>query len=51
MFFLELRQEPGMYSRVMLGMVSQKLCMFSDISTPVYLRGTAWDSSRGMELQ
>ena len=51
MIFLELRQEPGTYSRVMVGMALQKSCMFSDIRTPVYLRGTAWDSPRGMEAQ
>ena len=51
MVFLGLRREPGIYSRVMAGIVLQKLCMFSDISTPVYLRGTALDSPQGMEVQ
>ena len=51
MVFLGLRREPGIYSRVMAGIVLQKLCMFSDIRTPVNLRGRAWDSPRGMEVQ
>ena len=30
---------------------ASKLCMFSDLRTPIYLQGTAWDSPRGMEVQ
>ena len=30
---------------------ASKSCMFSDIRTPVYLKGTAWDSPRGMEVK
>ena len=51
MVFLELHQEPGIYSHLMAGMALQKSCMFSDIRTPVYLRGTARDSPQGMEAQ
>ena len=39
MVFLELRQEHGVYSRVMAGMSLQSSCLFSDIRTPVYLEG------------
>ena len=34
-FFLELRWEPGVYSRVMAGMNLQSSCLFSDLRTPV----------------
>ena len=51
MIFLELRQEPGIYSVVMAGMSLQKSCVCSNIRTPLYLRGTDWDSPRGMEAQ
>ena len=35
MGFLELRQEPGVYSRVMSGMYIQKWSLFSEVRTPV----------------
>ena len=37
MVFLELRWEPGVYSRVTVGMALQNSCLFSDIRIPVYL--------------
>ena len=33
--FLELRREPGVYSRVTAGMAIQNSCLFSDVKTPV----------------
>ena len=35
MGFLELRQEPGVYSRVTVGMSIQNLSLFSEVRTPV----------------
>ena len=35
MGFLELRQEPGVYSRVAAGMAIRDSSLFSDIKTPV----------------
>ena len=35
MIFLELQWEPGVHSRVMVGMVIQNSCLFSDVRTPV----------------
>ena len=31
MVFLELQQEPGVYSRVAVGLILQSLCLFSDL--------------------
>ena len=51
MIFLELRWEPGVYSRVTVGMILQSSCLFSDIRTPVcferHLRNhlEAWQSN------
>ena len=44
MVFLDFHQEPGLYSNLTAGMVSQNSCFFSDIRTPVQLRGTPQDS-------
>ena len=35
MIFLELWQEPGVYSRVIAGMILQSSCLFRDVRTPV----------------
>ena len=35
MVFLELQWEPGLYSRVMVGMALQNSCLFSDVRTLV----------------
>ena len=35
MVFLELRQEPGIYSQVPAGAILQNLCLFSEVRTPV----------------
>ena len=40
MGFVELQQDPGVYSRVMAGMSIRNLSLFSEVSTPVYVRGT-----------
>ena len=37
MGFLELRQEPGVYSRVTAGMAIRNSSLFSEVRTPVYL--------------
>ena len=48
MVFLELRREPGLYSRVTAGMNLQRSCLFSEVRTPVSLRGTPQESPRGL---
>ena len=48
MAFLELRWESGVYSQVTAGMYLQNSCLFSEVSTPVSLRGTPQESRRGM---
>ena len=40
MGFLELRQQPGVYSLVMAGVAIKNFCMFSDLRTPVLLQWT-----------
>ena len=40
MSFLELRQEPGVYSRVTPGMSIRNWSLFSEVRTPVYVSGT-----------
>ena len=35
--FLELRQAPGVYSRVTTGMPILNGCLFSEVRTPVYV--------------
>ena len=50
-FFLELWREPWVYSRVTVGMILQSSCLFSDIKTPVYLRGTPQESPWDLEGQ
>ena len=44
MSFLELWQEPGAPSQVIMGMALQHSCLFSYVRTPDYLRGTSQDS-------
>ena len=48
MDFLELWQEPGVYSQVMAGMIHQISCLISDVTTPVSLLGTPQQSPRGL---
>ena len=51
MDFLELWREPGVYSRVMAGMIGQILCLISDVRTAVWLLGTPQQSPRGLAGQ
>ena len=44
MGFLELRQEPLIYSRVTAGMAIQNSTLFSEVRTPVYLGRTPQES-------
>ena len=48
MSFLELRQEPGLYSRVTAGMAIRNSSLFSEVRTPVYLRWTPQESKLGL---
>ena len=45
MVFLDFLREPGVYSHVMARRAFQNSCLFSDVRTPVSLRGTPRDSS------
>ena len=49
--FLELRQAPGVYSRVTAGMAIRNSGFFSEVSTPVYLRRTPQESMLGLAGQ
>ena len=49
MGFLELQQEPGVYSRVIAGMAIRKSTLFSELRTPVYLGRTPQESKLGLE--
>ena len=40
MSFLELQQEPGVYTRVTAGMSIRNWSLFSEVRTPVYVSGT-----------
>ena len=40
MGFLELQQDPGVYSRVMVGMSIRNWSLFSEVRTPVLVCGT-----------
>ena len=51
MVFLELRREPGVYTRVMVAMILQSSCLFRDVRTPVLLRGTPQETPRGFLAQ
>ena len=51
MGFLELRREPGVYSRGTAGLAIQNSCFFSDVRTPVYLRGTPQESPEALAGQ
>ena len=42
--FLELRGEPGVYSRVTAGMAIRNSTLISEVRTPVYLRRTPQES-------
>ena len=44
MVFHELRREPGVCSRVMVGVVIKNFCLFINVRTPVYLRCTLQES-------
>ena len=44
MVFLQLRQEPGVCSRVMAGVAIKNFCLFIDVRTPVSLRCTPQES-------
>ena len=35
MFFLELQQDPLVYSGLKVGMILQSSCLFNDLKTPV----------------
>ena len=49
MGFLELWQDPGVYSRVTAGMAIRNSTLFSGVRTPVYLGRTAQESKLGLE--
>ena len=44
MVFLDFPQETCVYSQVKARRALQNSCLFSDVRTPVSLRGTPWDS-------
>ena len=52
MVFLELQWEPGLYSRVTMGMALQNSSLFSDVISPVLFEGhlrihlEAWQGNR-----
>ena len=48
MVFLELQREPDVYSRVTVGMAIQNSCLFCDVMTPLWLRGTTQESPPGL---
>ena len=50
-FFLELRREPGVDSRVTAGVAINNFCFFSDVRTPLSLRWTPQDSKLGLAEQ
>ena len=49
MGFLDLRQEPGEYSRVTPGMAFRNSTLFSEVRTPVLLSGTPEESKQGLK--
>ena len=49
MGFLELRQEPGVYSRVTVGMAIRNSTLFSEVRTPVELGRTPQESKLGLQ--
>ena len=49
MGFLELRQEPGVYSRVTAGMAIRNSTLFSEVRTPVELPWTPKESKLGLK--
>ena len=48
MSFLKLRQAPGVYSRVTVGMAIRNSGFFSEIRTPVLLCQTTREVKRGL---
>ena len=48
MGFLEMRQEPGEYSQVTVGMAIRNSTLFSEVRTPVYLGQTPQVSKLGL---
>ena len=48
MLFLELRQEPGVYSQVTAGMAIRNSTLFSEVRTPVQLGRTHQESKLGL---
>ena len=48
MGFLELQQEPGVYSRVTPGMVVQNSTWFSEVRIPVQLGRTPQEAKLGL---
>ena len=48
MEFLELPQEPVVYSRVTAGMAIRNSTLFSKVKTPVYLQWTPNESKLGL---
>ena len=51
MGFLDLRQEPGVYSRVPAGMAIQNSSFFKDVRTPVLLQWPTEESKLGLARQ
>ena len=51
MIFLELRREPGLYTRVTAGVAINNFCFFSDVRTPLKLRWTPQESKLGLAEQ
>ena len=49
MGFLELQQEPGVYSRVTVGMAVRNSTWFSKVRIPVLLRRTPQDAKLGWQ--
>ena len=47
MGFLDLQQEPGVYSRVTAGMDVRNCTWFSEVRIPAYLRRTPQEASGG----
>ena len=48
MEFLELRQEPGVYSRVAAGMAIRNSTLYIEVRTPVYLGWKPQESKLGL---
>ena len=51
MVFLELQREPGVHSRVTVGVAINNFCFFSDVRTPRSLRWTPQESRLGRTIR